>query len=120
MSKLIDKYDLFIFDLDDTLVKTEQYHYTSWLTVLKELKSNNFYFDYFFYCSKFHSDNKDSIINYLKNELYIENYENIMLKKNNFYFNLIKKEKNNIELTNGALEFLESIIKLNKTCCLIK
>ena len=55
MDGLIEKYDLFIFDLDDTLVKTEKYHYEAWLKTLKEIVGKDFYIDYNFFCSKFHS-----------------------------------------------------------------
>ena len=43
MIKFIDKYDLFIFDLDDTLIKTEYYHYESWLNILKEYFGSGFF-----------------------------------------------------------------------------
>ena len=71
----INNYDLFIFDLDDTLIKTEHYHYISWKTVL------NINFDYNFYISKFHSNQNNNIKNFLINELHINNYDELIQKK---------------------------------------
>jgi beta-phosphoglucomutase-like phosphatase (HAD superfamily) len=80
-NSLIDNYDLFIFDLDDTLIKTENYHYIAWLTVLKEVKNENFYIDFNTFCSKFHSNKENNIKTYLLDELNITNYDKIIEKK---------------------------------------
>ena len=114
MNYFINKYDLFIFDLDDTLVKTEIFHYNAWLNILRQELGNKFYVDYDFFISKFHSVKSDSIKSYLTNELRIQNYEEIIQKKNKYYLNIINHDKTNIILIGGAIELLEKIIELNK------
>jgi len=114
MDYFVNKYDLFIFDLDDTLVKTEKFHYNAWLYTLKEVLSDDFYIDYNYFISKFHSNKIDNIKSYLTNELLIENYEDVIKKKNTYYLEFINCEKNNILLIEGAVELLETIINSNK------
>jgi len=114
MYKFIEKYDLFIFDLDDTLVKTEFFHYKSWLYVLKEELGNHFHIDFNYYVSKFHSNKSDSIKDYLTNELNIIDYIRLINKKNNIYIDYIRKEEKNFKLIDGVIELLETIIKSNK------
>jgi len=104
----INDYKLFIFDLDDTLIKTEYIHYISWKTIL------NIDFNYNFYISVFHSNKKDNIKNYLINELKIDNYKDLIEKKNEFYINYINSNKNQISMIDGAELLLEYIISNNK------
>jgi beta-phosphoglucomutase-like phosphatase (HAD superfamily) len=40
MNNIFNKFDLFIFDLDDTLIQTEKYHYKAWLKTLKIFLTN--------------------------------------------------------------------------------
>lgn len=114
MFDIVSKYDLFIFDLDDTLIKTEHYHYNSWLYILKERLGNNFYISYKIFISKFHSDKMNSIKSYLFDDLGIPDYENLIKRKNDYYINLIHNEKNNITLIDGVYKLLKNIIKHNK------
>jgi beta-phosphoglucomutase-like phosphatase (HAD superfamily) len=114
MNSIIQNYDLFIFDLDDTLIMTEKYHYASWLEVLKEYFDNTFYISFSKYCSKFHSLREDGIKYYLTEELKIENYLELCLYKNEKYFKLLSYNKNNLRLNNGVYEFLQNIINNNK------
>jgi HAD superfamily hydrolase (TIGR01509 family) len=100
-------YDLFIFDLDDTLIKTEYFHYISWKTIL------NMDFDYQYYISIFHSNKKDNIKNYLINELKIENFNDMIERKNKFYIDYITKNHSQIFMIDGAETILETIL-LNK------
>ena len=109
MDSLIEKYDLFIFDLDDTLVKTEKYHYEAWLKTLKEIVGKDFYIDYNFFCSKFHSMIENSIKIYLENDLNLYNYTEIIEYKNNYYMNIIKENKSYITLVDGAESFINKI-----------
>jgi beta-phosphoglucomutase-like phosphatase (HAD superfamily) len=104
----INDYELFIFDLDDTLINTEYIHYISWKTIL------NIDFDMNFYISKFHSKEKDSIKNYLINELNLENLNDLIEQKNQFYINYINSNKNQISMIDGAELLLEYIISNNK------
>jgi len=110
----INNYDLFIFDLDDTLIKTEEYHYKIWLETLQDIIDSNFTFTFNFFCSKFHSKEKNSIKNYIINDLNLNNYNEILDKKNKLFFEFINKEKNNIKLIDGVEELINYIIKNNK------
>jgi len=114
MNNIVNDYDLFIFDLDDTLVKTEKYHYEAWLKTLRNNVDPNFYFDYNTFCSIFHSNKEDNIKNYLKNVLIVENVENVIKEKVTIYLNLIHKNKDKIKLIDGVLELLINIINVNK------
>jgi beta-phosphoglucomutase-like phosphatase (HAD superfamily) len=114
MDYFVNKYDLFIFDLDDTLVKTENFHYNAWLYTLKEVLGDDFFIDYNFFISKFHSNKTDNIKLYLTNELGLENYEDAIKKKNNYYLEFINSNKTHIFLIEGTFELLETIINLNK------
>ena len=114
MKNIVDIYDLFIFDLDDTLVKTETYHYEAWLSIIRKTVDTNFYFDFYIYCSIFHSSKIDNIKKYLKNELHIEDVESIIKEKNNYYLSLIKENKYKLKLIDGVLELLTNIISNNK------
>ena len=114
MDNIFNIFDLFIFDLDDTLINTEKYHYKAWIKVLKEELDNNFEIDFNNYCLKFHSINKDSIYNYLKNELKINDYQSCINKKNNYYLDIINKDKENIKMIEGSYNFINKIINNNK------
>jgi beta-phosphoglucomutase-like phosphatase (HAD superfamily) len=115
MDELINNYDLFIFDLDDTIVKTEKYHYEAWLLTLKHfLNDNSFNFSFNFYCSKFHSFECDSIQKYLINELKIKNYDESIKFKNDMYLKIINKNRSNICLVDGFEFFLNKILENNK------
>lgn len=111
---LINNYDLFIFDLDDTIVYTEHYHYNSWLYILKNEINQDFFITYTVFCSKFHSNIPSSIKDYLVNELNLIDYENIILKKNKYYLNLIHTEAHNICLIPGFDNFITKILQNNK------
>lgn len=109
----INYYELFIFDLDDTLIKTEYIHYISWKTIL------NIDFDMNFYISKFHSNEKDSIKNYLTNELHLDNFDYLIEQKNQFYINYINSNKNQIFMIDGAERMLQYIISNNKNFVIV-
>ena len=110
----INNYDLFIFDLDDTLVNTEYYHYIIWLKTLKSFINNDFYFDFNFFCFKFHSNNLDGIKNYIINELNLNMFELIINTKNENFLNFIKNESHNIKLIVGAKKFINHLLNNNK------
>jgi HAD superfamily hydrolase (TIGR01509 family) len=107
----IFNYDLFIFDLDDTLIKTELMHYEAWFKVLKE-EINNFEMDFTLYCQKFHSIENDFIKKYFEEELKLTNYIDLTNKKIYYYNELIKQ--NDIKFIDGADNFINKIIENNK------
>ena len=110
----INNYDLFIFDLDDTLVNTEHYHYIIWLETLRSFINNDFYFNFEFFCSKFHSTDLDGIKNYIINELNLNMFELIINTKNEKFLNFIKNEHQNIKLIVGAEKFINHLLNNNK------
>jgi beta-phosphoglucomutase-like phosphatase (HAD superfamily) len=114
MNNLIKNYDLFIFDLDDTIVKTEILHYEAWLFTLKNFISQEFTFTYEYFCLKFHAtiNNINSIKHYLENELNLNNYEEVINFKNNKYLKIIKKK--NISLIDGCEILMDLIINNGK------
>lgn len=116
MDKIIDNYDLFIFDLDDTIIKTEQYHYEAWLITLKNIINHDFHFDFKLFCCKFHSMIEDGIKKYLINDLNInENlYENIYNQKTENYLKLIHKNKHEVKLIENFDIFLNKILNKSK------
>lgn len=114
MDNLINNYDLFIFDLDDTIIKTEQYHYLAWLKTIQYFKDKNFYFDYNYFCSKFHSNQEENIKRYINEIIDNIDYKVIQEYKNNFYFNFINKIKDNLFLIDGFEELIDCIIKNDK------
>ena len=114
MENIINEFDLFIFDLDDTIVKTEKYHYEAWLLTLKSIIGEDFYIDYNFFCSKFHSMVENNIKNYLVDELKIKNYDTVIQYKNDVYLNIIKKNNSKIYLVDGLEVFLNKILENDK------
>ncbi len=113
---IFDDYDLFIFDLDDTLVKTEKYHYKIWLETLQTYKQITMSFEVF--CKNFHSNNTNSIKKYIIDDLNLSNYDEILEKKNKSFFEFINKEKNDINLIDGVENFINYFIENNKNLLL--
>jgi len=112
--KHFDSYDLYIFDLDDTIVKTEHLHYDAWIKTLKHFISEDFYITKNFFLSKFHCIRPDTIVKYLSEELNIPNYQDAINYKNEVYYKLINENKHTFNLIDGLSNYLENIIKLNK------
>lgn len=111
---IIDNYDLFIFDLDDTLVNTEKYHYNAWLITLKKFISDDFTMSENEFFSIFHCITQNKIPNYLQNTLHLDNYAEAIDYKNKTYFEIIKKEQDNIQMIDGCEEFIIQIFKKGK------
>jgi beta-phosphoglucomutase-like phosphatase (HAD superfamily) len=114
MEHIYNMYDLFIFDLDDTLVKTEKYHYIAWIKTLKTVIDIDFDLSQDMFFSIFHSIKPNNIQNYLKNELFINNVEDVIKMKNKIYFDLINNDKHNLKLLDGCEEFIKQILFHNK------
>jgi len=109
-----DNYDLYIFDLDDTIVKTEHLHYDAWLKTLKHFICEDFFINKQFFISKFHCIRPDTIIKYLSEELNISNYQDAIHYKNELYYKLINEKRDTFQLIDGLMEYLTNIINLNK------
>ena len=112
--KHFDSYDLYIFDLDDTIVKTEHLHYDAWIKTLKHFISEHFYITKNFFLSKFHCIKPDTIVKYLSEELNIPNYQDAINYKNEVYYKLINEKKHTFNLIDGLEKYLKNIINLNK------
>lgn len=111
------QYDLYIFDLDDTLVKSENYHYNAWIQTLRNrLNDNSFNLLYNEFCEIFHSKNLTNIRDYVSELLKI-NFDDFLLvskQKNETYIQLLTESYDKLELIDGAEIFLNNILKLNK------
>ena len=93
MENIINKYDIFSFDLDDTIVKTEKYHHQAWLETIQENIHKDFNITFEEYCSIFHCTKENNIQNYLINILHTNNYEDIKKFKNEKYYKIINENK---------------------------
>jgi beta-phosphoglucomutase-like phosphatase (HAD superfamily) len=114
MSLYLDNYDLFLFDLDDTLVKTEKIHYEAWLMTLKQFIDKDFSISEDEFYKIFHSDIPNNIPIYLSNVLKLNDINTIINSKNTLYFQLIERYKNNIIMVEGCEKFIEKILEKNK------
>jgi beta-phosphoglucomutase-like phosphatase (HAD superfamily) len=112
MENILESYDLFIFDLDDTLLMTEKIHNKAWNITLSKYLKKDFYIDFSEYCSIFHCKTKDRIKKYLVEELLLENFDEVINNKNNLFLELIKVDKPNLNI--GAELLLKKILELNK------
>jgi len=113
VSSIINKYDIFIFELNNAIVDIEKYQYLAW----KKTLNLNFSFDYF--CNKFHPKDFDSIRNFLSNTLNLTNYEELMVIKNNNYLEILSQSINEIKLIDGFTELLNDIIDKKKQCIIV-
>jgi len=62
MNNIISDYDLFIFDLDDTIFMTEKLHNKAWNITLSHYLNKDFSLDFKKYCSIFHSNKNTDFI----------------------------------------------------------
>jgi beta-phosphoglucomutase-like phosphatase (HAD superfamily) len=56
----------------------------------------------------------NNIQNYLKNDLYISNVNEVIHLKNTIYFDMINDEKHDIHLLDGCQQFIEQVLLHNK------
>ena len=108
-------FDLFIFDLDDTLIQTEDFHYSAWVNVLSTFK--NFSLkgalsrDTFFQI--FHSlHNPHDIESYLSSFDLPVSYQELKILKKNEYIRIL--QNNDLQMTKGAHSLILNIINHNK------
>ena len=114
MNNVIKEYDLFIFELDDTIIKTEHYHYDAWIKVFKNRIDINFSISFEYFCEKFHSKDPESIKKYIVNQLNLENYDDIVKEKQQTYLNILQENIGNLKLIDGLDDFLKLILKYDK------
>ena len=95
----IKDYDLFIFDLDGTIINTEIYHHIAWNKALTQYLNNKIEIIYSEYCK------------HLKTEHNITDPK-IFEIKNNIYQDYIKNI--NIDFIGNCKNFIETIINNNK------
>ena len=111
MTYNINNYNLFVFDLDGTIINTEIYHHLAWNAVLSIYMKKNINLSYNEYCKNFHININNNIYNYLKNEYNISDPK-IFEDKNNIYLEYIKN--NDIEFIGDSDIFIQNIINNNK------
>jgi beta-phosphoglucomutase-like phosphatase (HAD superfamily) len=114
MDNIIKEYNLFIFDLDDTIIQTEKLHYKAWLLTLQNTIGDNFFISSDTFFNIFHSINQNSIQNYLESLFAIENVTEIINLKNKIFIDIINECKNDIKMVEGCNEFIEKIIEHDK------
>jgi transketolase len=114
MIELTDDIDIFLFDLNNTIVNVELYHYESWLSTLKSVLGNNFEIPFDYFCEKFHPKDYKSLENYITLTLKLDNFTDLMIQKNKIYIDTLKKNKDKIKLIDGCEDFIKNLIRLNK------
>jgi beta-phosphoglucomutase-like phosphatase (HAD superfamily) len=111
---VINDFDLFIFDLDDTLVKSEKFQYEAWLITLQHFFGDKFYICENTFQSIFHSMIPNNIEKYIISLLNIDDCQDVVEYKNKTYFDIITKKKDEIKMIDGCEVFLNKIIDNNK------
>jgi beta-phosphoglucomutase-like phosphatase (HAD superfamily)/D-arabinose 5-phosphate isomerase GutQ/choline kinase len=113
MPKFSLYYDLFIFDLDGTLINTEKLH---WMAYNKAFKFYNIDINLTFneYCKYAHQDDI-SMKNLVSNYTDIS-YSKIYSTKKDLFLELLD---NSLEFIDGAYEFLNFLFENNKLTCIV-
>jgi D-arabinose 5-phosphate isomerase GutQ/beta-phosphoglucomutase-like phosphatase (HAD superfamily) len=112
-SSSILEYDLFIFDLDGTLMDTEDYHLFAWEAAIQEkTKKSDFELTIQDYHTYFHSLEPLNMKNYLKITHSLSNFDDVYECKQMYYKEYIRSE--DISFMKGAYDFLEYILQNNK------
>jgi beta-phosphoglucomutase-like phosphatase (HAD superfamily) len=106
-------HDLFIFDLDDTILMTEHIHYELWLSVLKKYVGSDFRMTYNEFCSIFHTSIHGGVERYLNDTLGLNGQEVIQFK-NQLYIQKLKDCPKEFRLNEGCEEFLKDIVGKGK------
>jgi beta-phosphoglucomutase-like phosphatase (HAD superfamily) len=106
-------HDLFIFDLDDTILMTEHIHYEVWISVLKKCVSPDFRMTYNEFCSVFHTSIHGGIERYLNDTLGLNGVE-VMKLKNQLYIEKLINSPEEFRLNEGCEEFLKDIVSKGK------
>jgi beta-phosphoglucomutase-like phosphatase (HAD superfamily) len=125
MTSFINKYDLFIFDMNNCIIDLEKYHYKAWLITLQNIFGTEFILSYDYFCENFHPKDSDCINTFLLKLLnnydivYPSGINKIMNDKNKIYLDLLSQEKDNIKLIDGVDNIINLIINNNKKFIII-
>jgi beta-phosphoglucomutase-like phosphatase (HAD superfamily) len=106
------QHDLFVFDLDGTLVMSEHIHYECWNLILGQMASVNLSYDEF--CSIFHTSVEGGIEIYLRDTLRLSNYAEVIAMKNELYIEVLKNSPEKFALNKGCLDLLHRIVSSGK------
>lgn len=107
----MENFDLFLFDLDGTIIDSEKLHYRSYKLALEHFNVK-IKFDYDDYVKLLHCDNSQ-----FKN--FIHNYMNDSIKFYEYKELMFVKLKNEIKFIDGADTFLNKLLESNKEICII-
>jgi HAD superfamily hydrolase (TIGR01509 family) len=105
-------YDLYLFDLDGTLINTEELHYQAYNLSLDFFKTNH-QFTFNEYCKYAHYSDK-SMKEFIETNFSIS-YEKFYQKKKNFYLDLLI----DINLMPGVENFLNILFQNNIKTCIV-
>ena len=109
----INKYDLFLFDLDGTIINTEEIHFKAYKETLKKYGYNN-EFTFIDYCKLCHFDDI-TMQHFVETNLNIF-YEKFYQTKKNIYLSYLNTS---LSLINGFDTFLIELKKNNKKTCIV-
>ncbi len=114
-TKNIFDFNLFIFDLDGTILDTEYFHYLSYLESLSSILNNNT-FTYELYEQIAHSTDVNEMFYFLKYRHNINKiqYEIFYHNKQQIYINNILNGTYQIQFCHGMSEFIQQLINLQK------
>jgi len=107
----MEHFDLFLFDLDGTIIDSETLHYRSYKLALDHFKVM-IKFEYKDYIKLLHCDNSQ-----FKN--FIHNYMNDSIKFYEYKELMFEKLKDEIKFINGADIFLNKLLESNKEICIV-
>ena len=105
-------YDLYLFDLDGTLINTEELHYQAYNLSLEFFKTN-YQFTFNEYCKHAHYSDK-SMKEFIETNFSIS-YEKFYQKKKQFYLDLLI----NINLMPGVENLLNNLFENNIKTCIV-
>ncbi len=115
----VEKYDLFIFDFDGTIINTEYFHYLAYINVIsrilnKDIEEMKGRLTYEIYEKFAHSLQIKDMENYLYYHFYLENFQDIYNQKHKEFIHLIHQYQSELKYCKGMEELLKNIIESEK------
>jgi HAD superfamily hydrolase (TIGR01509 family) len=109
-----DNFDLFLFDLDGTLINSEDIHHNAYNNAFSFFNLN-VSLSFEDYCKYSHINDKsmEQFLLSITNEI---TYDQFYLKKKKFYIELIN---NDVQLLDGVEDFLNILFSKNKKTCIV-